>query len=86
LWSFLWVAFIPGWRWLLDRDDSPWYLTARLFRQDDTRAWDSVLARVRAALHEYVGGRRLASALCDVADGAAPSNDAGRVQQTGKRS
>ena len=37
---------IPDWRWLLDREDSPWYPTARLFRQDDTREWDNVIARV----------------------------------------
>ena len=41
------------WRWLLDRDDSPWYPTARLFRQDATREWDSVIARVQAALRDY---------------------------------
>jgi ADP-heptose:LPS heptosyltransferase len=48
----VWVLlpFMPDWRWLLDRDDSPWYPTARLFRQDDTRAWNNVFARVRAAL------------------------------------
>jgi tetratricopeptide (TPR) repeat protein len=51
----VWVLLphVPDWRWLLDRDDSPWYPTARLFRQDDTRAWDGVIARVRAALHEF---------------------------------
>jgi tetratricopeptide (TPR) repeat protein len=38
------------WRWLLDRDDSPWYPTARLFRQDETRRWDSVITRLVAAL------------------------------------
>jgi tetratricopeptide (TPR) repeat protein len=40
------------WRWLLDRDDSPWYPTAWLFRQDKTRVWDPVIARVAAALQE----------------------------------
>jgi tetratricopeptide (TPR) repeat protein len=44
------LPFIPDWRWLLDRDDSPWYPTARLFRQDETRGWDNVMARVHAAL------------------------------------
>ena len=50
----LWILlpFMPDWRWLLDRDDSPWYPTARLFRQDETRGWDSVMARVRAALDD----------------------------------
>jgi len=50
----LWILlpFTPDWRWLLDRDDSPWYPTARLFRQDETRGWDGVMARVRAALDD----------------------------------
>jgi tetratricopeptide (TPR) repeat protein len=47
------VSFIPDWRWLLDRDDSPWYPTARLFRQDGARRWDGVLANVHAALRAY---------------------------------
>jgi tetratricopeptide (TPR) repeat protein len=49
----VWVLlpFIPDWRWLLDRDDSPWYPTARLFRQDDTRAWNNVFVRVHDALY-----------------------------------
>jgi tetratricopeptide (TPR) repeat protein len=42
------------WRWLIDREDSPWYPTVRLFRQDETRAWDSVIARVRTALYDFV--------------------------------
>jgi len=43
----VWVLlpFVPDWHWLLDRNDSPWYPTARLFRQDDARAWDNVIAR-----------------------------------------
>jgi hypothetical protein len=40
-------------RWLLDRDDSPWYPTARLFRQTDTRDWHSVVDRVRTALNDF---------------------------------
>jgi hypothetical protein len=44
------VSFIPDWRWLLGRDDSPWYPTARLFRQDDTRRWDGALAHMQSAL------------------------------------
>jgi tetratricopeptide (TPR) repeat protein len=50
----VWVMllFTPDWRWLLDRADSPWYPTARLFRQDDTQAWDNVIARVHTALRD----------------------------------
>src|SRR5262245_26898204 len=52
----VWVMlpFIPDWRWLLDRDDSPWYPTARLFRQDDSRSWESVIVRVRAVLQDFL--------------------------------
>ncbi len=54
----VWVllSFIPDWRWLLDREDSPWYPTVRLFRQDDSRGWDGVIARIHAALHDRVHG------------------------------
>jgi tetratricopeptide (TPR) repeat protein len=51
---WLMLPFIADWRWLLDREDSPWYPTVRLFRQDETRAWDSVIARVRSALYDFV--------------------------------
>jgi tetratricopeptide (TPR) repeat protein len=44
------------WRWLLDRADSPWYPTARIFRQNKTRNWDSVIVQVRAALRGHVRG------------------------------
>jgi tetratricopeptide (TPR) repeat protein len=54
----VWVLlpFVPDWRWLLDREDSPWYPTARLFRQDDTRRWDSVVARVHVTLANSIRG------------------------------
>jgi hypothetical protein len=48
------LPFIPDWRWLLDRDDSPWYPTARLFRQDDSRQWDGAFGRLRAALDDFL--------------------------------
>ena len=44
------------WRWLLNRDDSPWYPTARIFRQNETRNWDSVIVQVRDALRDHVRG------------------------------
>src|SRR5579883_2156671 len=44
------------WRWLLDRDDSPWYPTVRQFRQDETRRWEATIARVAAALQDHVRG------------------------------
>ena len=55
----VWVLlpFHACWRWLLDREDSPWYPTARLFRQRRPGDWDGVLARVGAALRDHAGGR-----------------------------
>jgi hypothetical protein len=38
VWAIL--PFVAGWRWLPDFDESPWYPTARSFRQDDSRAWE----------------------------------------------
>lgn len=48
----VWVLlpFAPDWRWLLERSDSPWYPTARLFRQPVPGAWSDVLLRVRTEL------------------------------------
>ncbi len=51
----VWILspYVPDWRWLLDREDSPWYSTARLFRQNHARTWDDVIIRVRDALHDF---------------------------------
>ncbi len=52
----LWVLlpFAPDWRWTLHRETSPWYPTARLFRQTALGDWDSVIARVGAELRRFV--------------------------------
>jgi tetratricopeptide (TPR) repeat protein len=50
----VWLAhtFVCDWRWLLDRDDSPWYPTARLFRQEHLGDWPGVFERMATALAE----------------------------------
>ena len=48
--AWILLPYTPDWRWLLDRDDSPWYPTARLFRQDERRDYESVIAHVRGEL------------------------------------
>ena len=51
------LPYVPDWRWMLEREDSPWYPTARLYRQGPDRAWPAVLARVRADLARQAGER-----------------------------
>ena len=42
----------PDWRWQLDRDDSPWYSSATLYRQSDDGDWASAFAKIRADLQK----------------------------------
>jgi ADP-heptose:LPS heptosyltransferase len=48
----VWVSlkYVSDWRWMIDRSDTPWYPTMRLFRQDAPGKWDSAFARMRDAL------------------------------------
>ena len=51
----IWIALSRPccWRWQLDRDDSPWYPSARLFRQTRPRVWSDVFDRIASALSQY---------------------------------
>lgn len=44
------IPFAPDWRWLLKREDSPWYPTVKLFRQTKPDQWKDVMERIREAL------------------------------------
>jgi Glycosyltransferase family 9 (heptosyltransferase) len=55
VWTLL--PFVSDWRWLLERDDSPWYPSMRLFRQPSSGDWDSVITRVVAALSHWIDNR-----------------------------
>jgi Tfp pilus assembly protein PilF len=50
--AWLLLPFVPEWRWLLERDDSPWYPSLRLFRQSSPGDWSGVLDRVADALRD----------------------------------
>ncbi|HYV36008.1 MAG TPA: tetratricopeptide repeat-containing glycosyltransferase family protein [Gemmataceae bacterium] len=52
----VWVALpmVPDWRWLLQREDSPWYPTMRLFRQQRRGDWQDVFERIASALQNVV--------------------------------
>jgi hypothetical protein len=91
-----WIALtsFSDWRWFLDREDSPWYPTLRLFRQKHFGRWQDVFARMTKALANLVGQKRPASAavaitvpaasparkpVLDEMSGAVPQSTAGRI-------
>jgi len=56
----VWVAlpFAPDWRWLLGREDSPWYPNMRLFRQAQPGDWAEVFERIAAKLKRATEEKR----------------------------
>ncbi len=52
---WLLLPFAPDWRWMLGRDDTPWYPRLRLFRQPAPRDWASVVTRIAAELVKLTG-------------------------------
>jgi ADP-heptose:LPS heptosyltransferase len=48
------LPYVPDWRWMLERDDSPWYPTMRLFRQKKPGDWPSAIMHVYDALQEII--------------------------------
>jgi ADP-heptose:LPS heptosyltransferase len=50
------LPYTPDWRWLLDREDSPWYPTMRVFRQLPDGNWEPVFQRLAAELAQLVAG------------------------------
>ena len=55
VWLAVALSAAPDWRWLLGRDDSPWYPTLRLFRQPKLGDWPAVFARMAAELAQLAG-------------------------------
>jgi tetratricopeptide (TPR) repeat protein len=52
------LKYMPDWRWFLDRSDSPWYPTMRLFRQAAYDSWSGVFAEIKAQLSDVIGEGR----------------------------
>ena len=55
---WLLLPYALDWRWMRDREDTPWYPTMRLFRQPAPQAWDDVITRVSAELARVASGER----------------------------
>ena len=69
------LPFTPDYRWLLDRDDSPWYPTARLFRQTETRDYAPVIDRIRTELQNLIGAWRPTPEMAEAPLAASASPD-----------
>jgi len=54
--TWIMLPYLADWRWLRDRDDSPWYPSARLFRQGAGCRYEPVVQTVRAALEARIAG------------------------------
>jgi hypothetical protein len=52
------LPYLPDFRWMLEREDSPWYPTARLFRQENPNEWKTVIERVKKELTTYFGTKQ----------------------------
>jgi len=67
----VWVLlpFVPDWRWMIEREDSPWYPTMRLFRQTSPGDWAGVMNRVAEALQASNPLSHLAQAVQSSAGG-----------------
>ena len=48
--AWVMLSLVPDWRWMLERQDSPWYPGVRLFRQQKMGDWEEVVARVAKSL------------------------------------
>ena len=44
------LAYVPDWRWLMEREDTPWYPSLRLFRQSRLGDWETVIPRIAEEL------------------------------------
>ena len=56
--TFVALQYVPDWRWMFDRADSPWYPTMRLFRQTRDGDWGAVFGEIASAVDERM--RKLA--------------------------
>ncbi|HEU5272499.1 MAG TPA: tetratricopeptide repeat protein [Xanthobacteraceae bacterium] len=72
----VWVLLqsVPDWRWLLDRDESPWYPTARLFRQTARDDWPGVIDQVGTALDRLARAPRTIEPQGDQSEPRNPSS------------
>ena len=59
--AWLLLAHAPDWRWMTEREDTPWYPSLRLFRQSAPRDWEEPAGRVARELERSAGAARRAT-------------------------
>ena len=52
VWTLL--PYVPDWRWMLKREDTPWYSSMKLFRQTRMNDWSDVFQQVSLELNQYI--------------------------------
>ena len=55
--AWLALKYVPDWRWLLDRSDTPWYPAMRLFRQPASGDWDGLFGQMQTELAALAAGQ-----------------------------
>ena len=79
--TLLLLPYIPDWRWLLERDDSPWYPTLRLLRQGADRQWGPVLQGLPQLLQKEISAMPTPTPASIPTSTAAPPDDINRLFQ-----
>jgi tetratricopeptide (TPR) repeat protein len=74
---WLLLPYLPDWRWGLDRSDTPWYPSMRLFRQAEPNDWRPVFAEIERALSQRLSGRPFPSIPPEAAAEASSLHDRG---------
>ena len=74
------LPFVAEWRWLRDREDSIWYTSPRLYRQDRPDDWPPVFERVRAELARRLGASAVTAAGAGPVDGSVAGSPAGTIR------
>ncbi len=70
---WLLLPFLPDWRWMLDREDTPWYPNTHLFRQHQPGDWDGVFNEVRAQLRNEIVKKLTGQGRISLAYGESPA-------------
>jgi tetratricopeptide (TPR) repeat protein/glycosyltransferase involved in cell wall biosynthesis len=81
--AWIMLPFLPDWRWQLERSDSPWYPSIRLFRQSEEKKWDGVISNLKTELLNLVKNKYGESALENISTSIRKDNEKKEVLYLG---